>query len=166
MAKYMVTAAVMQVPGSTAAGDPAWVYAYRGAVVDLDPDSDAVKHHLDLDMIEKLADVTDDPTVAAGGGPLSEAPVMAVRPADDADKPEWVAFAVRSGLAESDAEMASRDDLVAIFSGGGLSESSVDVAPGRRRRAASPRGHRSPPRRRTGSTTASRRAFPATKRRP
>lgn len=128
MAKYMVTGALAQIPGVTADGQPALVYAYRGAVVDLDA-ADA-EHNLSVGLLEKLDDVDDDPTVAAGGGPLSEGPVTPLHPALDAGKAEWVAHAIRSGLAESDAEAASREDLVAIFTGDGLAaDEEPDVEP-------------------------------------
>jgi hypothetical protein len=128
MAKYVVTGALVQVKANTADGASALVYVYRGGVVDLD--AKTAEHLTSVGLVEKAADVDTDPVVAAGPAAAAASLVDApVRPADDADKSVWEAYAVRSGLPASDAEAASKEDLVAIFGGDGLP---AEPAPGKR----------------------------------
>lgn len=117
MAKYMVTGAMVQVRSLTVENKPAVVYAYRGAVVELTAAEG--EHLVSVNLVEKLADVTDDPVVQAGFD-ASTLPVASVIPSKDADEAEWRAHAIRSGLSEHDANVASKEDLVAIFADGGL----------------------------------------------
>lgn len=120
MAKYVVTGAMVQTTGTARDGSTAIVYVYRGGVVDLT--AEQAEHLTSVGLVEKLADVDTDPVVAAGPAAAAAAVVEApVRPAEDADKSVWEAYAVRSGLPASDAEAASKEDLVAIFGGDGLS---------------------------------------------
>jgi hypothetical protein len=116
VAKYTVTGAMAQVMSRAQDGTPVLVYRYRGDVVELS--SQQAEHLVDVGLVTKAADVDSDPVVNPAAGLVGVTPGQPSggRPADDADHAEWVAYAVSRGLAESDAQLADRDDLVAIYS--------------------------------------------------
>jgi hypothetical protein len=115
VAKYIVTGAAAQVRTAAQDGTPVLVYRYRGDVVELTGEQAA--HLVDVGLVEKVADVLSDPLVNPPAGVVGKTPEQVVtgRPADDADKVDWVAYAVSRGLAQSDAEIANVADLVAMY---------------------------------------------------
>lgn len=115
MAKYVITGAAAQVRTVTTDGTDVVVFRYRGDVVEID--AEQAKHLLDVNLVTKVADVLSDPIANPAAGTVGVTPEQPSggRPADDADKAEWVAYAVARGLAESDAELADVADLVAMY---------------------------------------------------
>ena len=72
-------------------------------------------HHLDPEKAEAMtkADLADMPDQPPAGQPVS-APG---RPAEDAEKSEWIAYVVRSGkLSAEDAANYTKDDLIDLMS--------------------------------------------------
>lgn len=114
MAKtYRVTAPYITVTVPTPDG-PTVRGFYEGAVLPDGVSDEAIKHHLDGDMIA----ATDEPAPEPAPTTPETPPVTpAEPPAQNAVKAEWVDYAVSQGADRADAEAQTKEDLIKAYGG-------------------------------------------------
>jgi hypothetical protein len=129
MAKYVVTGALVQVKANTADGASALVYVYRGGVVDLDAKTGRAPH-----LGGAGGEGRRRRHRPGGRNPARRRGRPAGRRAGARPRTPTSRCGRRTrsapGCPASDAEAASKEDLVAIFGGDGLPE--PEPAPAKR----------------------------------